>query len=72
LQEGFEHEVIGIDALDEVIATFQSSWPEGVEPLSWYFRRGQLKDALFAAQNATSPATRWWWWTLAGTYPSRR
>jgi hypothetical protein len=31
--------------------------PDGVEPLSWYFRRGQLKDALFAAQNTTSPAT---------------
>lgn len=31
--------------------------PEGEEPLSWYFRRGYLKDALFAAQNATSPAT---------------
>lgn len=31
--------------------------PENAEPLSWYFRRGQLKDALFAAQNATSPAT---------------
>jgi AAA ATPase domain/AAA domain len=29
--------------------------PDGAEPLSWYFRRGQLKDALFAAQNATSP-----------------
>ena len=31
--------------------------PEHAEPLSWYFRRGQLKDALFAAQNATSPDT---------------
>ena len=31
--------------------------PGHVEPLSWYFRRGQLKDALFAAQNATSPIT---------------
>ncbi len=31
--------------------------PDGVEPLSWYFRRGQLKAALFAAQNATSPDT---------------
>ena len=30
LQEGFEHEVVGVDALDEAIATFQSSWPEGV------------------------------------------
>lgn len=31
--------------------------PGQAEPLSWYFRRGQLKDALFAAQNATSPDT---------------
>jgi hypothetical protein len=31
LQEGFEHEIIGIDALDDAIATFQSSWPEGVD-----------------------------------------
>jgi hypothetical protein len=31
--------------------------PAGAEPLSWYFRRGQLKDALFAAQNAPSPDT---------------
>lgn len=31
--------------------------PEHVEPLSWYFRRGQLKDGLFAAHNATSPET---------------
>jgi hypothetical protein len=31
--------------------------PENAEPLAWYFRRGQLKDALFAAQNATSPMT---------------
>ena len=31
LQEGFEHEVVGVDALDEAIATFQSSWPEGVD-----------------------------------------
>jgi len=31
--------------------------PANVEPLSWYFRCGQLKDALFAAQNATSPIT---------------
>jgi hypothetical protein len=29
--------------------------PEGAEPLAWYFRRGQIKDALFAAQNAPSP-----------------
>ncbi len=31
--------------------------PDGVDPLSWYFQRGQLKDALFAAQNATSAST---------------
>ena len=31
--------------------------PAGKEPLSWYFRRGHLKDALFAAQNAPSPDT---------------
>jgi hypothetical protein len=31
--------------------------PEGTDPLSWYFRRGQLKNALFAAQNAPSPDT---------------
>jgi hypothetical protein len=31
LQEGFEHEIVGVDALDEAIATFQSTWPEGVD-----------------------------------------
>lgn len=31
--------------------------PDGVDPLAWYFERGQLKDALFAAQNATSAST---------------
>lgn len=31
--------------------------PAEAEPLSWYFRRGQLKDALFAAQNSSSAAT---------------
>lgn len=31
--------------------------PDHAEPLAWYFRRGRLKEALFAAQNATSPAT---------------
>src|SRR5262245_33250243 len=31
LQEGVEHEVIGVDALDETISTFQASWPEGVD-----------------------------------------
>jgi hypothetical protein len=30
LQEGFEHEVIGIDELDQTIADYQSTWPEGV------------------------------------------
>lgn len=31
--------------------------PENTEPVSWYFRRGQLKDALFAAQNSASSET---------------
>jgi hypothetical protein len=31
LQESFEHEVVGIDALDDAIATFQSTWPDGVD-----------------------------------------
>ncbi|MEA3077021.1 MAG: hypothetical protein QOF60_1929 [Actinomycetota bacterium] len=31
LQEGWEHEVVGIDALDRTIAEFQASWPEGVD-----------------------------------------
>ena len=31
LQEGFEHEVVGIDALDETISTFQATWPDGVD-----------------------------------------
>jgi hypothetical protein len=31
--------------------------PAGAEPVSWYFRRGQLKDALFAAQNTVSTET---------------
>jgi hypothetical protein len=31
--------------------------PAGAEPLSWYFRRGRLKDALFAAQNTTASDT---------------
>ncbi len=30
LQEGFEHEVVGIDELDQAIADYQSTWPEGV------------------------------------------
>jgi hypothetical protein len=32
--------------------------PDGVEPLSWYFRRGYLKHALFAAHNTTSPVMK--------------
>jgi hypothetical protein len=31
--------------------------PAGVEPVSFYFRRGQIKDAIFAAQNSTSTET---------------
>ena len=31
LQEGWDHEVVGIDALDATIAEFQASWPEGVD-----------------------------------------
>ena len=31
LQEGWDHEVIGIDALDATIAEFQASWPDGVD-----------------------------------------
>lgn len=31
--------------------------PANSEPVSWYFRRGQLKDALFAAQNSISSET---------------
>ena len=31
LQQGFEHEVVGIDALDRTIAEFQAGWPEGVD-----------------------------------------
>ena len=31
LQEGWEHEVVGIDALDGVIAEFQAGWPDGVD-----------------------------------------
>jgi hypothetical protein len=31
LQEGWEHEVVGIDALDATIAEFQAGWPEGVD-----------------------------------------
>ena len=31
LQQGFDHEVVGIDALDATIAEFQASWPDGVD-----------------------------------------
>ena len=31
LQQGWEHEVVGIDQLDAVIAEFQAGWPEGVD-----------------------------------------
>ena len=31
LQEGFEHEVVGFDALDRTIAEFQSTWPVDVD-----------------------------------------
>jgi len=31
LQQGWEHEVVGIDALDQTIAEFQAGWPEGVD-----------------------------------------
>jgi AAA ATPase domain len=48
--------VVAADRMPRVEAAGERP-PDGVEPLSWYFRRGHLKDALFAAQNATSPAT---------------
>ena len=31
LQQGFDHEVVGVEQLDETIAEFQASWPEGVD-----------------------------------------
>src|SRR5689334_13860844 len=31
LQEGFEDEIVGVDALDDAIAGFQASWPDGVD-----------------------------------------
>lgn len=31
LQQGWDHEVVGIDALDATIAEFQASWPDGVD-----------------------------------------
>lgn len=31
LQEGWDHEVVGIEALDATIAEFQAGWPDGVD-----------------------------------------
>jgi len=31
LQEGWDHDVVGIDALSDAIGGFQADWPEGVE-----------------------------------------
>lgn len=31
LQSGWEHDIVGIDALDKTIADFQAGWPEGVD-----------------------------------------
>lgn len=31
LQEGWEHDVIGIDALCDTIGEFQAGWPDGVD-----------------------------------------
>ena len=31
LQEGWEHEVVGIDALSDAIGEFQAGWPDGVD-----------------------------------------
>ena len=31
LQQGWEHEVRGVDELDATIAAFQADWPEGVD-----------------------------------------
>lgn len=31
LQEGWEHEVVGVEQLDRVIAEFQAGWPDGVD-----------------------------------------
>ncbi len=31
LQEGWEHEVVGIDALSDAIGEFQAGWPDGIE-----------------------------------------
>jgi AAA domain, putative AbiEii toxin, Type IV TA system len=45
-------------AADRMPRTKQAEQPPvGKEPLSWYFRRGHLKDALFAAQVAPSSDT---------------
>jgi hypothetical protein len=31
LQQGFDHEVVGLDALESTIAQFQAGWPEGID-----------------------------------------
>jgi hypothetical protein len=31
LQQGFQHEIVGISALSSAIGEFQASWPEGVD-----------------------------------------
>lgn len=31
LQQGFDDEIVGIDALDKTIADYQATWPEGVD-----------------------------------------
>lgn len=31
LQEGWGHEVVGIDALSDAIGEFQAGWPDGIE-----------------------------------------
>ena len=31
LQEGWEHEIVGVGELDRTIAEFQAGWPEGVD-----------------------------------------
>ena len=31
MQEGWEHEVVGVGALSETIGEFQAGWPDGVD-----------------------------------------
>lgn len=31
LQQGWDHEIVGIDELDRTIAEFQATWPEGLD-----------------------------------------